>query len=245
MKDGIDHINVFSRGETELGRLLSNFAHTPFDLNGRRFESVEGYWYWKMTGDERVSQMFGWQAKQFGRELMDRKAEGKSSLQPTPLELREVYLRKLKFHPHIRNMLLLSNLPFKHYYVFNGSVREEPRWTWTADLWAELRCELIEKLVTVDNIKNRRPGDVYGGRPGNGEDGYFGNPFPVKNGDRTGSIQQFKKYFWNRINTDEEYRRQVSNLDGKRIVCFCWPLDCHCMIFQDWLFADKPLRSKL
>jgi hypothetical protein len=29
-EDGVTHINVYSRGNTELGRLLSNFAHTPF-----------------------------------------------------------------------------------------------------------------------------------------------------------------------------------------------------------------------
>lgn len=29
--DGIDHINVYSKGKTELGKLLSNFARTPFE----------------------------------------------------------------------------------------------------------------------------------------------------------------------------------------------------------------------
>lgn len=43
--DGIDHINVYSGGATELGRLLTNFAHTPFENEYGKFESVEGFWY--------------------------------------------------------------------------------------------------------------------------------------------------------------------------------------------------------
>lgn len=29
--DGVDHINIYSRGRTPLGQALSNFAHTPFE----------------------------------------------------------------------------------------------------------------------------------------------------------------------------------------------------------------------
>jgi predicted NAD-dependent protein-ADP-ribosyltransferase YbiA (DUF1768 family) len=35
-------INVYSKSEDELGSLLSNFAHTPFEINGVGFASVEG-----------------------------------------------------------------------------------------------------------------------------------------------------------------------------------------------------------
>jgi hypothetical protein len=46
-EDGVTHINVYSRGNTELGRLLSNFAHTPFSHpEFGEFASVEGFWYW-------------------------------------------------------------------------------------------------------------------------------------------------------------------------------------------------------
>lgn len=32
LEDGITHINVYSKGATELGRLLTNFAHTPLHI---------------------------------------------------------------------------------------------------------------------------------------------------------------------------------------------------------------------
>jgi predicted NAD-dependent protein-ADP-ribosyltransferase YbiA (DUF1768 family) len=37
-------INIGFKGETETERMLSNFAHTPFELDGVRYESVEGFW---------------------------------------------------------------------------------------------------------------------------------------------------------------------------------------------------------
>ena len=31
-KDGIDHINIYSKGKTELGKYLSNFTYAPIKL---------------------------------------------------------------------------------------------------------------------------------------------------------------------------------------------------------------------
>lgn len=45
-KDGIDHINVYSKGKTALGRFLSNFAQVDLETKNGNFSSVEAYWYW-------------------------------------------------------------------------------------------------------------------------------------------------------------------------------------------------------
>lgn len=40
--DGIDHINIYSKGKTTLGRMLSNFACTPFTHpEDGKFASIE------------------------------------------------------------------------------------------------------------------------------------------------------------------------------------------------------------
>jgi len=39
-----DAINISSKGGTETERMLSNFANTPFDLDGVHYESVEAFW---------------------------------------------------------------------------------------------------------------------------------------------------------------------------------------------------------
>ena len=75
----------------------------------------------------------------------------------------------------------------------------------------------------VVNI-NKECFDVYIGRAGRGEDGYFGNPFRIGNGiSREDAVQKFQKYFTERIEKDSEFRRRVLALKGKRLGCFCTP----------------------
>ena len=45
--DGIDHINVYSKGKTVLGRALSNFSYSRIRIPFLgTFLSVEAFWYW-------------------------------------------------------------------------------------------------------------------------------------------------------------------------------------------------------
>ncbi len=78
--------------------------------------------------------------------------------------------------------------------------------------------------------------DVYIGRAGRGEDGYFGNPFRMGNGiSREDTVQKFQKYFIVRIENNSEFRRRVLALKGKRLGCFCKPKTCHGEVIADWL----------
>ncbi|TSC95700.1 MAG: hypothetical protein CEN88_442 [Candidatus Berkelbacteria bacterium Licking1014_2] len=66
-------INIGSRGETETERMLSNFAHTPFELDGIRYESVEGFWQsikFPEGSDDRIKTvgLVGGKAKRAGRQ---------------------------------------------------------------------------------------------------------------------------------------------------------------------------------
>jgi predicted NAD-dependent protein-ADP-ribosyltransferase YbiA (DUF1768 family) len=45
-------LNIWSRSDEEIGRLMSHFAHTPFELDGVRFGSVEAFYTWLLVGDE-------------------------------------------------------------------------------------------------------------------------------------------------------------------------------------------------
>jgi hypothetical protein len=76
----------------------------------------------------------------------------------------------------------------------------------------------------VVNI-NKEEYDVYIGRAGHGQEGYFGNPFT--SGTRTEKIENFKRYAINRVDKDPEYREKVKSLYGKRLGCFCKPEACH------------------
>lgn len=84
--------------------------------------------------------------------------------------------------------------------------------------------------MSVHNIhaESMRDGDVYIGRAGKGQSGYFGNPFVLNAGETRGStIERYEKYARERIKTDTEFRTNVRKLYGKRLFCFCKPHACH------------------
>lgn len=78
--------------------------------------------------------------------------------------------------------------------------------------------------------------DVYIGRAGKGQDGYFGNPIKLEKGEERGStIEKFRIYFENRIKIDLEFKKRVGELKGKTLGCFCKPKACHGDIYVEYL----------
>lgn len=65
-------INIGSREGTELERLLSNFADTPFTFWGEEYASVEAFWqglkFSKLSDRRRIAKLSGYEAKKAGRE---------------------------------------------------------------------------------------------------------------------------------------------------------------------------------
>jgi hypothetical protein len=96
----------------------------------------------------------------------------------------------------------------------------------------ERKRKPIMQTVVV-NI-HKEPFDVYIGRRGQGQDGYFGNPFRIGIS-REDAVERFERYFADRIEKDSEFRRRVLKLKGKRLGCFCKPKACHGDVIADWL----------
>jgi hypothetical protein len=92
--------------------------------------------------------------------------------------------------------------------------------------------------MIVVNLR-REPYDVYIGRAGKGQDGYFGNPFPLKNYsdpvERKRVLSDFTNWFNRRVSTDAVYAQRVLDLRGKRCGCFCKPLACHGDVLSLWV----------
>jgi hypothetical protein len=94
--------------------------------------------------------------------------------------------------------------------------------------------------------------EVYIGRAGHGQDGYFGNPFkmpppfPFKAAD---VLLMFQHYFLGRVEMDPEFRRRVLGLKGKTLGCFCAPKGgvtaedrpfcCHGQVIAEWVDAQE------
>ena len=78
--------------------------------------------------------------------------------------------------------------------------------------------------------------DAYIGRAGHGMDGYFGNPFRLEPGMARGdTLDRYRKYFYHRLGTDEEFRKRIEALQGKSLGCFCKPNHCHGDIIKEYL----------
>ena len=77
---------------------------------------------------------------------------------------------------------------------------------------------------------------VYNRKAGKEQDGYFGNPFRLRNGEQRGAtIEKYKKYFYERLETDAEFKRRVHELKGKTLGCFCKPDACHGDVIAEYL----------
>lgn len=113
--DGVTHININPRGETELGKLLSHFPKTPFihPYLGP-FSSMEGFWYYirSKEPDEKLRELAGHEAKFHGKKLEARRFDEFKDL------IVDANYHKINQNTNIRQLLVESVLPFDHYYLF-------------------------------------------------------------------------------------------------------------------------------
>ena len=163
--DGIDHINIYSKGRTSIGRFLSNFAQADIETDDGDFASIEGYWYWLLLPMELNScssdiseddissflekkkilhSVFGYDAKNIGKRLLDRYGRRLTDEQvDNDIDFKSKIKNAIKFkinnHPKYKKELLESTLPFNHYYIFYGKIKEPTSHRWVIDYMDELR----------------------------------------------------------------------------------------------------------
>jgi len=78
---------------------------------------------------------------------------------------------------------------------------------------------------------------VYIGRPGKGQDGYFGNPVKINttccmcdkvHEDRGSTLSCYELYLRKRLKASTAFRQRFLNLEDNDILgCFCKPDACH------------------
>ena len=140
MTDGVDHINIYSKSATELGRALSNFSdHGVTTLDGE-FASIEGYWYWLTCPHhecrDRLRYLVGWEAKAAGREMRGADWNGDPTFK---LRIINAMVAKLILHDKILTPFRESVLPFRHYYVYGNKQIEPKEGAWIIETWECLR----------------------------------------------------------------------------------------------------------
>ena len=101
-------------------------------------------------------------------------------------------------------------------------------------------------MTKVVNIY-REKYDVYIGRAGKGQSGYFGNPHPVGFCKicncihaRDEAIAEYKKDFDKRMESDLEFKNKVLELKDKTLGCFCKPNNaCHGDVIAEYLNGES------
>ncbi len=125
--DGVHHINIYSKGKTEIGRWLSNFSYAPIQTEHGWFNSVEGYWYWQTTLNDHLRELHGFAAKKLGKE-----SEKLVELTDEEFKNRIKKAIDLKLKLRLRDIATI-NLPLTHYYEYGGKRVEKPEYNWITE----------------------------------------------------------------------------------------------------------------
>jgi hypothetical protein len=92
----------------------------------------------------------------------------------------------------------------------------------------------------VVNLHHQLPYDIYIGRPGQGQRGFWGNPLPsLPQERREAHLRRYRTWLVTSPQA-HELRWHLPELRGKRLGCFCKPKPCHGDILAE--LANAPLR---
>jgi predicted NAD-dependent protein-ADP-ribosyltransferase YbiA (DUF1768 family) len=143
-QEGISHINAYSKSNLELGRMLSNFAYTPFKCVDGSFQSIEGYWYWLSTDHvdkDELRYVYGFKAKQLGRQLRGNDWPEDEGFQD---RIFRACWQKILQNPELKVLLRESRLPIVHYYEYGGKVVVPDKGLWIWEWYERARTYLKE-----------------------------------------------------------------------------------------------------
>lgn len=157
INDGLEHINIYSKGRTELGRILSNFYEEEFDtVNGDgKFMSIEGYYHWlgldeNCPNKDILRTLSGYKAREIGKNL---KRTFGTAKKYTLEEFHHIICNEVrrKFYRH-QNLLVddlsLWNAKFCHYIILNnGEIKDlTEQYQWFVDCITETRKEILDSV---------------------------------------------------------------------------------------------------
>ncbi len=157
--DGVTHINIYSKGKTELGRLLSNFGHTPFKHPDYGFfSSIEAFWYWLSLGksNDNLRSLYGYQAKKEGAALrvaLEKQGNKPPHIDNFKAEIKKAILCKIEQNERLSSLLKNSTLPLTHYYVWGDEkdyrITYPEKYAWIHEYIADVRDYLNGKAHKV------------------------------------------------------------------------------------------------
>lgn len=151
-EEGLTHINVYSKSNLEIGRMLSNFYKHKILTEEGEFLSIEAYWYYLEIDDssgekEVLKTLYGYEAKKTGLELL--KSYGKIEDPNFEEKISDAIFQKFLDN---KEMLLTNEkylyLPFEHYYNFDGRIVDvKDKYKWMIDNITHIRGHIIDNYL--------------------------------------------------------------------------------------------------
>lgn len=139
-EEGITHINIYSKAQSPLGRILSNFDRRCLSTSIGHFQSVEGLIFYLGCFDDRLRSAHGYTAKALGEQLDRGIRLPDDVFRRLVVEAMESKANKKEVKPLLKN----STLPFTHYYHYGTKIIHLPKWEWQVDEWEKIRTVLKE-----------------------------------------------------------------------------------------------------
>lgn len=193
--DGVNLINIYSKGKTSLGRRLTNMHHFTFRYDNIEFISVEQAWhFYKFCGHPEIANQIlqfknSFECLKFARA---NKQEDSAEYVQTPIFqelMKDVIRTRIECDIELQNMLRNSWLPFEHYYVYGDKIQDQrDKYGWLIEIFEDYRTELqfeyLDSLLSkygnlCYNMQTAPNNAIYAGRPKSGQTAVYGNPFPV------------------------------------------------------------------
>lgn len=196
-KDGVDHINIYSKGKTSLGRALTNMFQFTFEYNGCTFHSVEQAWHYfkfldinPLVAQHILSLENSYDCLKYARANSVPETVAFVQTDAFRNRIKDVIITRLQADDALRVQLKNSVLPFKHYFVYGAdAVRDQSdKYSWLIQIFEDLRTELqfeyLDELLSkygslCYNMQTAPTNAVYVGRPKAGTKSPYGNPFPI------------------------------------------------------------------
>jgi len=159
-EDGVDHINIWEHGKTELGIFLSHGSKYPLHhkLFGN-FKNVESFWKYVQSKekDDRVRFLSGPSLRRFSKKLSNIRVKNFRAI------IVDATYQKLLNNEKFLKQMKESTLPFDCYYIAGDSkIKVRPIFTWVINGMEEIRLALKEdREPDFTFLKDRKNISIY------------------------------------------------------------------------------------
>ena len=127
--DGVEHINIWAKGATFIGKFLAPRTLCELSMPEGRFLCVSAYQYHlTCKEDSRLSRVYGWETELLATQLSPLPKKQQLPAAELQAKIKKALDQKLKWSEYWQEEFTESTLPFLYYHLdADGNVVDESR----------------------------------------------------------------------------------------------------------------------